>query len=87
VSCVRQLHLLKQPDDRFPYEDRVAVTAGKTPYVRYDLNDYSIPHDKVRRQLTVLATDTKVTIVDGIEIIAVHQRCWGKGKQIEKWRI
>jgi hypothetical protein len=35
--------------------ERVPVTAGKTPYVRFDLNDYSIPHTHVRRPLTVLA--------------------------------
>jgi hypothetical protein len=32
--------------------ERVAVTARKWPYVRFDLNDYSI---HVRRPLTVLA--------------------------------
>jgi transposase len=35
--------LLKLPDNAYPLLERVAVTAGKTPYVRFDLNDYSIP--------------------------------------------
>jgi transposase len=39
----------------YPLIERVAVKAGKTPYVRFDLNDYSIPHTKVQRLLTVLA--------------------------------
>ena len=42
-----------------------AVKAGKTPYVRFDLNDYSIPHTHVRRPLTVLADPHEVRIVDG----------------------
>ena len=28
---------------------------GKTPYVRFDLNDYSVPHAQVRKTLTVVA--------------------------------
>ena len=36
------------PDNPYPLIERVAVKAGKTPYVRFDLNDYSIPHTKVR---------------------------------------
>ena len=43
----------------------MAVKAGKTPYVRFDLNDYSIPHTQVRRPLTVLADPNEVRIVDG----------------------
>ena len=32
----------------YPLIERVAVKASKTPYVRFDLNDYSIPHTKVQ---------------------------------------
>jgi hypothetical protein len=47
-------HLLPLPDNPAPLLERVAVTVGKTPYVRFDLNDYSVPHTHVRRVLTVL---------------------------------
>ena|ERR1700733_14739382 len=36
--------LLPLPDNPAPLLERVAVKVGKTPYVRFDLNDYSIPH-------------------------------------------
>lgn len=36
--------LLALPGDAFPTDEIKAVSAGKTPYVRFDLNDYSIPH-------------------------------------------
>ena len=75
--------LLALPGEPFPAEERLAVHAGKTPYVRFDLNDYSIPHDRVRRTLTVCASSTTVRVMDGPELIATHSRCWGKGKQIE----
>ena len=41
--------LLPLPDNPAPLLERVAVTVGKTPYVRFDLNDYSVPHTHVRR--------------------------------------
>src|SRR6202046_2668748 len=75
--------LLKLPDNAYPLLERVAVTAGKTPYVRFDLNDYSIPHTHVRRPLTVLADPDEVRIVDGQHILARHRRSYDKGAQIE----
>jgi len=75
--------LLKVPDNAYPLLERVAVTAGKTPYVRFDLNDYSLPHTHVRRPLTVLADLNEVRIVDGQQILACHRRSYDKGAQIE----
>jgi transposase len=75
--------LLALPDSSYPLSEHVAVKAGKTPYVRFDLNDYSIPHTKVQRILTVLADPDIVRIVDGAEVIASHPRSYDKGKQIE----
>ena len=43
----------------------MAVKVGKTPYVRFDLNDYSVPHTHVRRTLTVLADPDRLRIVEG----------------------
>jgi len=71
------------PADAFPVADRVEAQVGKTPYVRFDSNDYSVPHDRVRRLLTVVATSESVRVVDGQEVIATHRRSWGRGAQIE----
>ena len=51
-----QPRLLGLPTEPFPCEERVIVRAAKTPYVRFDCNDYSIPHTHVRRTLEVLAS-------------------------------
>ena len=75
--------LLKLPDNPYPATEQVAVKVGKTPYVRFDLNDYSVPHTHVRKTLTVLAEPETLRIVDGQTVIAVHQRRYGKGEQIE----
>lgn len=71
------------PENPFPVEDVVAVEVGKTPYARFDGNDYSLPHDHVRRTLTVQATLDTVRLLNGTEEIARHVRCWARGRQIE----
>ena len=76
-------HLIELPNNPYPADDRVSVSIGKTPYFRYDLNDYSLPHTHVRRVLTVLASMNTVRITDGTKVIASHVRSYGKGEQIE----
>lgn len=71
------------PDDRFPIADRVEVKVGKTPYVRFDGNDYIVPHDRVRRSLTVVATADTVRVLDGATEVSRLPRSWGKGRQVE----
>ena len=75
--------LLPLPADAFPCAERVFVRVHKTPYARFDLNDYSVPHTHVRRTLTVLATVDTVRIVEGGEVIATHPRSFDRGAQIE----
>lgn len=76
--CLRSL-----PANPYPVEERVVVKVGKTPYVRFDLNDYSVPHTQVRKTLTVLADATHLRVVDGLQVLASHVRCYDKGQQIE----
>lgn len=51
--------------------------------MRFDLNDYSVPHEYVRKQVTVLADSEWLKIVDGLKEIARHKRCFEKQRQIE----
>jgi len=76
-------HLMALPDNPFPADECVEVRVGKTPYVRFDLNDYSVPHTLVQRTLTVRASLSSVRILDAGEVIAEHARVYGKGEQIE----
>ena len=75
--------LVALPGDPFPAHDRVEVTIGKTPYTRFDLNDYSVPHTHVRRTLVVVATLDEVRILDGSDVIARHPRSFDKDACIE----
>jgi hypothetical protein len=76
--------LLPLPNDPFPAHERVEVEAGKTPYIRFDLNDYSIPHDRVRRTLTVIADLETVRVLEGNMVLATHSRSWDRDQQIEQ---
>jgi len=75
--------LLALPDSPFETNEQVEVSVGKTPYVRFDLNDYSVPHIHVQHTLTVMASLTQVRVLDGGEVVAEHPRVYGKAEQIE----
>ena len=75
--------LLPLPSTPFPTEERVEVSVGKTPYVRFDGNDYSVPHAYVGRTLSVLATLERVRIVEAATVIAEHPRCFERARQLE----
>lgn len=79
-----QPSLLTLPDNPFDTRQRLEVRARKTPYIRFDWNDYSIPHQFVQKTLSVNADLESVHIQDGVERIAEHPRCFGKGEQIEQ---
>jgi len=75
--------LLPLPADAFAADERLAVKVGKTPYVRFDLNDYSVPFIHVRKTLQVLASLETVRILDGATVVATHTRSFDKGAQVE----
>ncbi len=75
--------MLPLSETPFPAFDRKPVNIGKTPYARFDLNDYSIPHKYANRDLLIEASLEKVWIMDGLKAVATHDRSFDKGCQIE----
>jgi transposase len=75
--------LLPLPENPYPTDERREVKVQKTPYVRFDKNDYSVPHTLVQRTLVVLASLELVRIFDGTEEVARHRRSFDKGQVIE----
>jgi transposase len=73
-----QPRLLPHALHPFPTDRIEAVRSRKTIYVRFDLNDYSIPPQAVGRQLTLVASDTRVRILDGSLEIARHIRTYDR---------
>ncbi len=78
-----QKQLLALPENPYPTDECLAVKIGKTPYARFDLNDYSVPHDTVQHTLTIVADVKQVRILNGQEVVATHVRSFDKGVQIE----
>jgi transposase len=77
-----QPRLLAPALHRFATDRIEAVHSHKTIYVRFDLNDYSIPPDAVGRPLTLVASDTSVRILDGQIEIARHARSYDRHQPV-----
>lgn len=78
-----QRALLPLPAHRFICDFTKPTKSGKTPYIRYDRNDYSIPHTHVQKPVTLVASDTHVRLLDGSNEIARHDRSYDAGRQFE----
>jgi len=78
-----QRFLLPLPEHPFETALVRVVSSGKTPYVRFDRNLYSIPYELVRKPLTLAADHEVVRILDGDHEVARHVRSYGSSETIE----
>ena len=81
--ALEQPRLLGLPGAVYALGQRLDVPVAKTPYVRFDLNDYTLPHTHVRRTVSVLADEQRVRIFDGLTELADHPRCFDRHQAIE----
>ena len=77
-----QPRLLTLPANPFDSQLLIPTRSAKTIYVRFDLNDYSIPPNAVGRQLILAASESHVRILDGSMVIASHRRCYDRRQLI-----
>jgi hypothetical protein len=82
VFAEEQARLLPPPLHVFSTDRIEAVSSRKTIYVRFDLNDYSIPPEAVGRPLTLAASNTTVRILDGTAEIARHPRSYDRAQMV-----
>jgi transposase len=73
-----KLRLLPLPAHPFETDLVLSVHAGKTIYIRFDLNDYSLPPQAVGRPLTLVASESSVRILEGTKEIARHRRSYDR---------
>jgi transposase len=78
-----QGRLLPLPAHPFPTALVRAVSSGKTPYIRFDRNWYSIPHTLVRVPLTLVADPDRVQLYHGTEEVANHFRSYDADFTVE----
>jgi transposase len=76
-------HLLALPAHPFETDLVVPIHSQKTIYVRFDLNDYSIPPSFVGRSLTLAASETTLRILDGAREVARHRRSYDRHFRID----
>jgi transposase len=76
-------HLLTLPSHAFETDLVVPASTYKTIYVRFDLNDYSIPPGSVGRPLSLVASETTLRILDGSVEVARHARCYDRHRRID----
>jgi len=84
VFAEEHVHLIALAENPFPVDEQLLVSVRKQPYVRFDLNDYSVPHAHVGKTLSVVASLKRVRILDGLNLIAAHPRSFDRGAQIEE---
>lgn len=75
--------LLALPPTLFPAERIAQAKIGKTPIVRFDGNDYSVPIELVHETVSIAATETRVRILKGGEEVCEHTRSYDKGELVE----
>ena len=75
--------LLPLPTHPFASDLMRVVRSDKTIYVRFDLNDYSIPPEAIGRALTLIASPGTVRILDGSSEIARHRRSYDRLARIQ----
>jgi transposase len=76
-------HLLTLPAHPFETDLVVPVRSDKTIYVRFDLNDYSIPPTCVGRPLSLVASETTLRILDAQLEVARHRRSYDRHRRID----
>src|SRR5262249_1120655 len=85
IFAQEQPRLLPLPAHPFDTAVKRIVTSGKTPYVCFDRNSYSIPHTHRQQPLTLIASPTTVRLIAGAaEEIAEHPRSYDTGQTIEQ---
>ena len=78
-----QPRLLPLPAHAFDADLIMTALSRKRIYVRFDLNDYSIPPDAVGHELTLQISPKHVRILKGTATIAEHRRSWDRHQVIE----
>ncbi len=75
--------LMPLPENPFSCETIETRRSTKQPYLKFDLNYYSIPFELLKKPLTILASHDTVRILDEGKEIAQHARSYDKEQYIE----
>lgn len=83
LLALERPQLLALPAHPFDCDVVRPVRSDKTIYVRFDLNDYSIPASAVRKPLTLVANAETVRLLDGAQELVRHRRSYDRHQRID----
>ena len=83
VYSAEKEKLLPLPQKHWIATERLVVNVPKVPFIRFDLNNYSVPWKFAGQQVTVEFDDLNVRFFKEGEVLAEHTRCFGKGETLE----
>ena len=83
VYSAEKERLLSLPQNPWIATERFLVNVPKVPFVRFDLNNYSVPWKFAGQQIALEYDDLKVRFSKDAEVIAEYMRCFGKGETFE----
>lgn len=67
----------------FDTDDKLTTQVTKLFRVRFDRNSYSVPPRLVSQTVLARANNTEVSVYLGPKRVALHERCWGVGEDLE----
>jgi transposase len=76
--AVEQAAFRPLPAHPYPCCKTVPAKANHLSLVTYDTNRYSVPVEQAHERLTLRAYVDRIEISAGVEVVAVHERCWGR---------
>jgi transposase len=76
-------YLLPLPQHAFECDVVQPIRSGKRPHIRFEQNDYSIPHALTRKPLTLVISERRLRVLNGAERVAEHVRSYDRGQYIE----
>lgn len=74
--------LLPLPERPYPCCITRLAVVSKTALITFDRNRYSVPSKWVSRTVQVVATWNRVKVVAGEEVVAEHERRYGRGETV-----
>lgn len=78
-----QKFLIKLPANQMKYRGLQSRSIGKTPWLIFDGNTYSVPEKCVGKAVLVSYAHDDIQLILENEIVANHKRCWEKNRFIE----
>lgn len=75
--------LLPLPNARWSPAERTLVNVPKVPFVRFDLNSYSVPWAHAQSQVMLEFDDQFVKVIKNNDVIVEHERSYGRGELVE----